>query len=181
MVFASREMIIWQIIVLLAFKMKDGMMPCTDPLTREPATLFITLFGIFPTFISSVQCWQYSSLSVASAIHVFLLASTWARMTIYSWIENAFFFGSLTVMENESQPEIKIKLLTQQRNKCWNLWSLVTCISHLLSQHERSKGKKHGSSLLVQSLRHRIVSIYKDDRGDSKWYLKIKFFSWYPI
>jgi hypothetical protein len=45
------------------------------PLTREPATLCITLFGIVPTFISSVQCWQCSSLSVASATHVFLLSS----------------------------------------------------------------------------------------------------------
>jgi hypothetical protein len=94
------------------------------PLTREPAMLFVTAFCIFPTFVGSVQCWQYSSLCVAIAIHVFLLASTWARMTVCSWIENAFFFfGS---MENESQPEIKIKLLTQKLNKCWNLWSLTT-------------------------------------------------------
>lgn len=52
------------------------------PSTREPATLSVTLFGMFPTFISSVQCSQCSSLSVANATCVFLLASTWARMTV---------------------------------------------------------------------------------------------------
>jgi hypothetical protein len=49
-------------------------------------------------------------LLAATATHVSLLAYAWARISILSWIKNAFlFFGSL-MMKNESQLEIKMKL-----------------------------------------------------------------------
>jgi hypothetical protein len=38
---------------------------------------------------------------------VSLLASTWAKMSIFSLAENSvIFFGSLIMMKNESKPEI---------------------------------------------------------------------------
>jgi hypothetical protein len=42
--------------------------------------------------------------------HVFLLASTWARMSIFTWIEKEGDFDSLIVMKNELQPETEVKL-----------------------------------------------------------------------
>jgi hypothetical protein len=102
-------------------------------------------------------------------------------MSIFSWIENAFlFFGSIIVMKNKSQPEIKIKLFASlicSRFKkqhphsdlifAWNFEHQT----HTTSQSSLQRlgiGKKCGSALLAQPWSHRIVSVHEDNKGDWK-------------